>query len=215
MKLVIFDLDGTLLNTIEDLGACANHILGKHGLPTHTVGEYTLMVGRGMRNLIRSAVPQEIQDDAARVDSLLSEFLAWYQEHLDIYTKPYPGIPEVVSELHSRGYGIAVASNKIQAGTEKLIQEFFPGIPFVAILGNSPRFPLKPSADVVNYIMDKADADAGSTIMVGDSGIDIQTALNAGIKVIAVSWGFRPRHELAGANYIADSASQLLDLIGL
>ena len=99
--------------------------------------------------------------------------------------------------------------NKIQAGAEKLIQEFFPGIPFVAVMGNSPLYPLKPDAAVVEYIMDKAGTDRAHTVMIGDSGTDIQTARNAGIPVIAVSWGFRPRHELTVADFVADSTDQI------
>lgn len=213
MKLLIFDLDGTLLNTIEDLAACANHVLHEHGMPVHTVQEITTMVGRGMRNLMKSAVPPEVSANNQAVDSILREFLDWYQDHLDIYTRPYPGMVGLVSSLHEKGYAVAVASNKIQAGTEKLISKFFPGIPFAAVLGNSPRFPLKPSADVVNFIMEKAGSSKADTIMVGDSGIDIQTARNAGIPVIAVSWGFRPRHELTEADYIADTADDIFEKI--
>lgn len=211
MELVIFDLDGTLLNTIEDLAACANHVLEKHGMPVHTVEEVTRMVGRGMRNLIKAATPPMTPDQT--VDSFLKEFLEWYQDHLDVYTKAYPGMVELVNRLNKKGYSIAVASNKIQAGTEKLIRNFFPEIPFVAVMGNSPEFPLKPSADVVNYIIGKAGIEKSNAIMVGDSDIDIQTAHNAGIPVIAVSWGFRPRHELTQADFIADKADDIMEFI--
>ena len=193
-KLVIFDLDGTLLNTIDDLGTAANHTLAELGLPQHTLDEYRLMVGNGMRKLIMRA---------------LKQFLEYYATHIDVYTKPYPGIPELINTLSTDGYLLAVASNKIQAGAEKLIAEFFPGIPFVAVMGNSPLYPLKPDAAVVEYIMQKAGTDRANTVMVGDSGTDIQTARNAGIPIIAVSWGFRPRHELTSADYIADSTDAL------
>jgi len=211
MKLVIFDLDGTLLNTISDLGHCANHVLEMHGLPVHTIEEYRLMVGRGMRNLMISALPEDTPED--RVSELLAEFLAWYQDHLDVDTVPYPGIVELVDYLNESGYTIAVASNKIQPGTEKLIRKFFPQIPFVAVMGNCKEFPLKPDAALVRYIMDRAGVSEPETVMVGDSGIDIETAHNAGIKSVAVSWGFRPRNELASADYIADSANQLKSII--
>ncbi len=204
-KLVIFDLDGTLLNTIDDLGTAANHTLAELGLPQHTLDEYRLMVGNGMRKLIMRALPQDKASDDAFVDSTLASFLDYYAQHIDVYTKPYPGIPELIKSLSTDGYKLAVASNKIQAGAEKLIEKFFPGIPFVAVMGNSPLYPLKPDAAVVEYIMDKAGTDRAHTIMVGDSGTDIQTARNAGIPIIAVSWGFRPRHELTSADYIADS----------
>jgi len=204
-KLVIFDLDGTLLNTIDDLGTAANHTLAELGLPQHTLDEYRLMVGNGMRKLIMRALPQDKASDDAFIDSTLKQFLEYYAAHIDVYTKPYPGIPELINTLSTDGYLLAVASNKIQAGAEKLIAEFFPGIPFVAVMGNSPLYPLKPDAAVVEYIMDKAGTGRNSTVMVGDSGTDIQTARNAGIPIIAVSWGFRPRHELTSADYIADS----------
>ena len=208
-KLVIFDLDGTLLNTIDDLGTAANHTLAELGLPQHTLDEYRLMVGNGMRKLIMRALPQDKASDDAFIDSTLKQFLEYYAAHIDVYTKPYPGIPELINTLSTDGYLLAVASNKIQAGAEKLIAEFFPGIPFVAVMGNSPLYPLKPDAAVVEYIMDKAGTDRNSTVMVGDSGTDIQTARNAGIPIIAVSWGFRPRHELTSADYIADSTDAL------
>ncbi len=206
---MIFDLDGTLLNTIADLGNAANHTLAELGLPQHTLDEYRLMVGNGMRKLIMRALPDDKAADDAFVDSTLASFLDYYAEHIDVYTTPYPGIPELISALSTSGYKLAVASNKIQAGAERLIAKFFPDIPFVAVMGNSPKYPLKPDAAVVEYIMNKAGTDRAHTIMVGDSGTDIQTARNAGIPIIAVSWGFRPRHELTSANYIADSTDAL------
>ena len=212
-ELVIFDLDGTLLNTIADLGNAANHTLEALGLPQHKLDEYRLMVGNGMRKLIMRALPDEKAADDAFVDSTLASFLEYYADHIDIYTKPYPGIPELIKALSNDGYKLAVASNKIQAGAEKLIAKFFPDIPFVAVMGNSPQYPLKPDAALVEYIMGKAGTDRAHTIMVGDSGTDIQTARNAGIPVIAVSWGFRPRNELTSADYIADTTRQVHKII--
>lgn len=212
-KLVIFDLDGTLLNTIADLSNAANHTLADLGLPQHTLDEYRLMVGNGMRKLIMRALPQDKAQDDAYVDSTLARFLSFYAQHIDLYTKPYTGIPELISALSTDGYRLAVASNKIQAGAETLVSKFFPGIEFTAVMGNSPQYPLKPDAAVVEYIMDKAGTDRAHTIMVGDSGTDIQTARNAGIPVIAVSWGFRPRPELSDADIIADTAAQVLQTI--
>jgi len=209
-RLVIFDLDGTLLNTIADLAAGVNHTLAAHDLPQHTIDEYTLMVGNGMRKLVMRALPENLAADDAFVDSMLAEFLKYYADHIDVYTKPYPGIPELIDTLSAQGYRLAVASNKIQAGAERLIAKFFPDTDFVAVMGNSPKYPLKPDAALVEYIMDKAGTDRAHTIMVGDSGTDIQTARNAGIPIIAVSWGFRPRHELTIADFIADDASQVI-----
>ena len=208
-RLVIFDLDGTLLNTIADLGTAANHTLAELGLPQHTLDEYRLMVGNGMRKLIMRALPDDKASDDAFVDSTLARFLEYYAQHIDIYTQPYPGIPELINTLSTAAFKLAVASNKIQTGAEKLIAKFFPGIEFVAVMGNSPKYPLKPDAALVEYIMQKAGTDRAHTIMVGDSGTDIQTARNAGIPIIAVSWGFRPRHELTSANLIVDDAASL------
>lgn len=208
-KLVIFDLDGTLLDTIADLGNAVNHTLEVHGLPRHPLPEYRQMVGRGMRNLVKDALPDTHKDDAF-VDGFLQEFLDWYLGHVDIDTRPYPGIVEMIGTLHREGFNLAVASNKIQSGAERLIGEFFPGIPFVAVCGNKPGIPLKPDAALVKYIMDLAGVSEEDTVMVGDSGIDILTAHNAGIPVIAVSWGFRPKEDLADADHIADSAEEIV-----
>ncbi|MCQ2067644.1 MAG: HAD-IIIA family hydrolase [Bacteroidaceae bacterium] len=208
-RLVIFDLDGTLLNTIADLGNAANHTLETLGLPQHTLDEYRLMAGNGMRKLVMRALPDDKASDDAFVDTTLASFLEYYARHIDVYTKPYPGIPELINTLFTEGYKLAVASNKIQAGTERLIAKFFPGIDFVAVMGNSPDYPLKPDAALVEYIMKKAGTDRAHTVMVGDSGTDIQTARNAGIPIIAVSWGFRPRHELTSADFIADDVSSV------
>lgn len=212
-RLVVFDLDGTLLNTIADLGNAANHTLAELGLPQHSLDEYRLMVGNGMRKLIMRALPDDKAQDDAFVDDTLAAFLKYYADHIDLYTKPYPGIPELINTLSTEGYKLAVASNKIQAGAEKLIARFFPGIDFVAVMGNSPDYPLKPDAALVEYIMQKAGTDRTHTVMVGDSDTDIQTARNAGIPVIAVSWGFRPRHELTSADYIADDTNQILRIL--
>ena len=212
-RLIIFDLDGTLLNTIADLGNAANHTLEALGLSQHDLDEYQLMVGNGMRKLIERTLPADKAADAEFVDNTLASFLEYYAGHIDNYTKPYPGIPELISSLFNDGYKLAVASNKIQSGAEKLIAKFFPGIDFVAVMGNSPDYPLKPDAALVEYIMRKAETDRAHTIMVGDSGTDIQTARNAGIPIIAVSWGFRPRHELTAADYIVDTADQILKVL--
>ena len=212
IKLVIFDLDGTLLDTIADLGNAVNHTLQAYGLPMHEITAYRMMVGRGMRNLVKAALPEDRREDAF-VDPFLKEFLDYYMKHVDDATLPYPGIPELVSKLHKDGYKIAVASNKLQAGTEALIRKFFPGIPFAAVCGNKAGCPLKPDAALVNKIMEEAGAQRDNTVMVGDSEIDIQTARNAGIRAIAVSWGFRPEECLKEADRLARSAEDVLDML--
>lgn len=208
LKLAIFDLDGTLLNTIADLANAVNHTLEAHGLPQHSLDEYPRFVGRGMRNLVKDALPESQREDGF-VDAFLQEFLAWYIGHIDICTRPYDGMTGLVSELHAAGVKLAVASNKVQRGTEQLVAKFFPGIPFVAVCGNGPDFPLKPDAALVRHIMSLADVTPDETVMIGDSNIDIQTAHNAGIPVVAVTWGFCPESALQDADQLASDIDDL------
>lgn len=198
-KLVIFDLDGTLLDTIGDLGAAVDHAMESRGFPTHTVEEYKTMVGHGVRNLVAMALPEEHRDEAT-VDAALSDFRKWYESHIDVLTRPFPGIPELLRDLDGRGVKLAVASNKFQEGADVLIKEFFPDIRFVAVLGDRPGQPLKPDAAVVRSILRAASIASGSrAVMVGDSGTDIRTALAGGIAAIGVAWGYRPADALAAA----------------
>lgn len=212
VKLVIFDLDGTLLNTIADLAAGVDYVLERHNLPTHTLDEYRTMVGNGMRNLVRRALPDEMRNDDS-VDSLLREFIEYYLQNIDSRTVPYQGIPELLESLQARGVKIAVASNKVQAGTERLVEKFFPGIVFSAVMGNCHGYPLKPDPAVVDHILEISGVSRNETVMVGDSDTDIQTAHNAGIICVAVTWGFRPRTDLAGADCLASSVGELKEML--
>lgn len=217
MKLIIFDLDGTLINSIEDLGTAVNHALSQKGLPQREMSEYYMMVGNGVRKLVERAMPEDLRGNTALLDELLSIFVGYYSAHIDVHTRPYPGIHELLIRLSAQGYAIGVASNKFQSGAETLVSEFFPEIDFVEVLGNGPDAPLKPSPDVVFRIMEKASGegtmDPGDVVMVGDSSTDIQTAANAGIASIAVSWGFRPADSLTDATYLAGTASELEEMI--
>lgn len=190
-QLIIFDLDGTLLDTLDDLSATVNYAMSQRGFPQHTREEYMKMVGHGARNLMSQALPAEYRNDEALVDAVLADFRVYYNTHIDVYTKPFPGIPELLERLHQKGIKLAVASNKFQEGTEHLIKEFFPEIPFVAILGNRLGYPLKPDPEVVGEVLRKAGVRKEDTVMVGDSDTDMETAANGGIKGIAVGWGYR------------------------
>lgn len=190
-KLVIFDLDGTLLDTLDDLSAAVNYAMEQRGFPQHMRAEYMKMVGHGARNLMSQALPMEHARDEALIDAVLADFRAYYNTHIDVYTKPFHGIPELIAKLHQEGMILAVASNKFQEGTEHLIKEFFPDIPFVATLGNRPNKPLKPDPEVVGEVLRKAGVNKENAVMVGDSDTDIETAANGGIRGIAVGWGYR------------------------
>ena len=146
-KMVIFDLDGTLIDTIRDLAAAVEHALSMGGYPGHTVDEYRNMVGHGIRNLVTRALPEGSPEDV--IEESLKRFVEYYTAHIDVLSRPYPGIPELLEKLSSDGFSLAVASNKFQEGTETLIRRFFPEIPFVKILGNAPGLPLKPDPEVI------------------------------------------------------------------
>ena len=212
-KLVIFDLDGTLLNTIEDLGTAVNYALELRGLPQHSIARYRDMVGHGIRQLVINALGQAAGEPLT--DEVLADFVDYYVAHIDVHTRPYPGMQQLLSRLQNRGIMLAVASNKFQEGAEKLVSEFFPDINFVAVLGNSPELPLKPDAAVVQLIMEKAGVGREETVFVGDSATDMKTASNGGVRSIGVSWGFRPRTDLqaSGAMDIADNAEELFEKI--
>lgn len=207
-KLILWDLDGTLIDTLEDLGDAVNHALTLQGLPLHTVAEYRRMVGHGVRNLVTQALPQELQADDAYIDAALAEFKEYYSAHIDVHTRPYPGMQDLLADLSAAGVRMAVTSNKFQEGTERLIREFFPSVNFVAILGNRPGYPLKPSPEIVEEVLNAAEVSRSDAILVGDSPTDMRTASNGGIGSIAVSWGYRSVEELAG-NRIVHSVSEL------
>ena len=196
-QLIIFDLDGTLLDTLDDLSATVNHVMEQRGFPQHTRDEYMKMVGHGARNLMSRALPVEHKDDEAMIDAVLADFRTYYNAHIDVYTKPFPGIPHLMESLHQKGIKLAVASNKFQEGTEHLIKEFFPNIPFVAVLGNRPNNPLKPDPEVVGEVLRKAGINKENAVMVGDSDTDMQTAANGGIEGVAVNWGYRNMRDWA------------------
>ena len=292
-KLILWDLDGTLINTLEDLAAAVDYALTLRGLPTHSIEEYRKMVGHGVRNLVKQALeasvctrptpthdsstrptaegiyfpqgfaenqipsaianptrgsneqPTPTRDSSARptaggnyfsqsfaknqfpsaiatpthgdvdtgltdayIDAALADFREYYEAHIDVHTRPYPGIPELLNKLNAMGVKMAVASNKFQEGTEKLIQEFFPDIAFVSILGNRAGYPLKPDPEIVQEVLRRAGIDPEDAMMVGDSPTDMKTAANGGIDALAVTWGYRTPEELAG-NRMVHSVEEL------
>lgn len=209
-KLILWDLDGTLINTLEDLAAAVDYALTLRGLPTHSIEEYRKMVGHGVRNLVKQALEASVsaRPTDAYIDAALADFREYYEAHIDVHTRPYPGIPELLNKLNAMGVKMAVASNKFQEGTEKLIQEFFPDIAFVSILGNRAGYPLKPDPEIVQEVLRRAGIGPEDAMMVGDSPTDMKTAANGGIDALAVTWGYRTLEELAG-NRMVHSVEEL------
>ena len=211
-NVVIFDLDGTLLDTLDDLGQAVNHALGKRGFPLHSRDEFKRMVGHGIRNLVKSALPAGFQEDDRLVDECLSDFKSYYTTHIDVHTRPFEGMPELLREMRGLGVAMAVASNKFQEGTQMLIREFFPDIPFICILGNREGFPLKPDPQIVGEVLRLTGASRERAVLVGDSGTDMRTAQNGGIAGIAVGWGYRPMGATADYGF-AGSVTELRTLL--
>ena len=213
-KLVIFDLDGTLLNTIEDLGNAANYALSQNGYPTHSLASYPFFVGNGVRNLIRKALPDDMRTDSI-IESLLKDFKEYYNEHNTDCTKPYDGIEELLRNLQDNGVKMAVASNKYQQATEKIIASYFGDIDFVAVYGQRDGVNVKPDPSVVFSILSDAKVPKSEVLYVGDSGVDMETARRACVDSVGVTWGFRSEKELNEyhADMIVNKASDIFDIV--
>lgn len=213
-KLVIFDLDGTLINSIEDLGHAANYALSKNGFPTHSLASYPFFVGNGVRNLIRKALPEENRNDAT-IDSLLKDFKEYYDEHNVDATKPYDGIMDLLVRLQDEGVKLAVASNKYQRATEKIVSHLFPDINFVSVQGQQDGMNVKPDPSIVFNILSVALVPKASVLYVGDSGVDMETARRACVDSVGVTWGFRSEKELNEyhADQIVHRASDIFDIV--
>lgn len=214
-KLAIFDLDGTLLNTVEDLGNATNHALTQCGFPTYPIEAYYRMVGRGIYNMFRAAVPSEHATED-NVQKMASYFLPYYDAHKCDFTRPYDGILQMLETITGRGVRLAVASNKYQDGAEKLVSHFFGEYDFVKILGQREGQPIKPDPAIVDQILAEVPSvTKAETVYVGDSNVDMQTGSNAAVRTIGVSWGFRGRDELAAYNpsSIVDTPAQLAEEI--
>lgn len=210
-KLAIFDLDGTLLNTIGDLADAVDYVMRSRNLPEHTNAEYREMVGGGIKRLVERALPEELAHNESYVEECVAQFRRYYVDNIDRHTLPYEGMPELLRKLQSLGVKLAVASNKFQHGTDRLVAKFFADIDFVAVEGNREGAPLKSDPAIINNILHKAGIEGKDAVMIGDSGIDIRTAQAAGIDSIGVSWGFRFAEELfeAGATTVATTIEEL------
>ncbi|MBP1640883.1 MAG: phosphoglycolate phosphatase [Bacteroidetes bacterium] len=213
-KLIIFDLDGTLLDTIYDLAHSCNYALALHHYPTYPVEAYRFFVGNGMNKLVERVLPDSDRN-ADKIARVKKDFLAYYPDHATEHTRPYPGITKLLESLQQKGIKLAVASNKINDTTQFLIKHFFPQIHFITVLGQRDDFPIKPNPSIVFEILKETNVLKNETLYVGDSGVDVETALNAGVPLISVLWGFRPKTELEekGATVFVKNAEDILRLL--
>jgi len=212
--IIIFDLDGTLLNTIDDLGYACNYALEQTGYPTHQIEAYPAKVGNGINNLIRRALP-ETERTEENVLKVRAHFVPFYNAHNCDYTHPYRGIPELLAALKAQGHRLAVASNKYQAATEKIVSHFFPGL-FDVILGEREGVARKPDPQIVFDILNQFVGPKDVPVRyVGDSLVDCETARNADVPFVACTWGFVPRERLleAGVENLADRPEDINRMI--
>jgi phosphoglycolate phosphatase len=210
IKLVIFDLDGTLLDSLEDIAEGVNYALHQTGHPSHPIPSYKLFVGNGIAKLFERALPEGISGDD-KIASMRKHFTDWYQNHMTDATRPFAGLPELLTELHQKGIKLAVASNKYHEATVQLVAHYFPTLPFVAVFGHRKGFPTKPNPAIVHEILELSGIAASQTIYVGDSGVDMQTAINSNTIACGVSWGFKPRSELESFHptFLVDTPAEL------
>ena len=213
-KLVIFDLDGTLINTIADLATSTNHALQQLGYPTHDIESYKFRVGNGINNLFRRALPEGEKTDE-NVLRVRREFIPFYNAHNTDLSRPYPGMTELLEDLQAQGVLLAVASNKYQEATTKIIHELLQSIRFSAVLGQREGINIKPDPQIVYDILAITGVSKHDILYVGDSGVDMQTGSNAGVETCGVTWGFRPRTELEPFNpqHIVDNPEELRQVI--
>lgn len=213
-QLVIFDLDGTLINSIGDIANATNHALTRLGYPTHDVKRYTEMVGNGVTRLIERALPHEARS-ANIVDKAVRYFVEYYDGHNTESSIPYPGIRELLSSLAEQGVKLAVASNKYQEAVAHIITHFFPEIPWAALEGNRVGLPTKPDPSIVFQILSKVPTPKADVLYVGDSGVDMETARRACVESVGVTWGYRPYKELREyyAGHIVSDPKEILNIV--
>ena len=213
-KLVVFDLDGTLADTLSDLAHSMNKALESENLPAHPVESYRKFVGNGISNLVKQVVMDKA-DDEELCKRVKAFFDSYYPQHLCDFTKAYDGMADVLRSLRESSVKTAVHSNKPHTFVPQILKTLYPEHKFEIAWGHKDAFERKPSPQALEVIMEQLHCDKESTLYVGDSDVDVFTAHNAGVKVCGVEWGFRGKEELvsAGADFIAKDAENLLDII--
>lgn len=213
MKTIIFDLDGTLLDTLADLAASANHTIEKMGYPTHPLESYRYFVGNGVPKLLERCLPEDKRSEE-NILTARELFSGYYNVHFADKTKPYEGVPELLGSLKKSGVKMAVASNKSDEFTQSIVKKFFGDI-FDMVQGGKADVPKKPAPDIAFGIMERLGAVSENTYFAGDSNVDMYTAKNAGLTAIGCLWGFRTKEELVdgGADFLAEKPSDIYDII--
>ena len=209
---IVFDCDGTLLDTLTDLRNAVNYVLRAHDLPERSVSEVKAALGNGVAHLMRQSLPTSISE--AQFNTYLDEFKAYYGEHLQDYTAPYPGMLNVLDTLRAKGYKLAIVSNKIQEGITPLNKEYF-GDRLPVAIGERPGLQRKPAPDMVLQALKELNSSQDESIYIGDSEVDVATAKNSGLLCIGVTWGFRDEqlHKDLGVKYIARKAENIVTII--
>lgn len=212
MKAAIFDLDGTLVDTIDDIAAAVNGALARRGLPTHDAASYKRMVGNGFRNLVTKALPPALAEDPEAVRSLHEEAAANYEAHCLDLSRPYAGVGGLLAALAAAGVPMAVLSNKPDPLTKKVVAALLPGVPFVLVRGETADFPRKPDPASALDAARRLGAAPSEIAYLGDSDVDMRTARSAGMLALGAAWGFRGAAELrsAGAAEILDEPAAML-----
>lgn len=210
--IIIFDLDGTLINTIDDLGQACNHALQACGFPIHEIADYPQLVGNGINRLIERALPVENRNETT-VSRMREYFVPYYDAHNCDLTRPYDGIPELLLSLKKAGHTMAVASNKYQTATEKIVNHFFPNT-FDIVLGERENVPRKPNPQIVWDILSNL-TEQSDIIYIGDSLVDAETAKAADATLVLCTWGFCTEEQLktANPNYMINHPSELLNIV--
>ena len=211
-KLAIFDLDGTILDTLEDLADSTNYALSVYHMPEHTIDEVHWFVGNGIHRLIERAVPKGSSDE--QIEQVFTTFKEYYKDHCAVKTRPYDGIMELLKTLREKGILTAVVSNKGDFAVQILCEDYFRGM-FDFAVGEREGIRRKPAPDSVLAVLEKFQISKDEAVYIGDSEVDIQTAFHAGMKEIAVTWGFRPESFLKenGADCIVHTPEELLKVL--
>ncbi len=211
-RAAVFDLDGTLLNTLADLADSGNELLASYGMAPHPEPAFRYFVGNGSRKLMERILPGKSPE---QIDEALARYKAIYEKHLTAKTTPYAGISETLSALKARGVRMAVCTNKHISAAEALIRKYFPADTFDTFEGDRPGVPRKPDPAHVRIVLEKMGVRPEETVYLGDSGVDMQTAVNAGTLPVGVLWGFREKDELMenGAQILLSKPSELLEKV--